>query len=84
MIHAMQKIEFRPGVDPSTMTVDQLLADEYELTLHLLNRFGKCKLVVMGHFDGCDSRHTSMGLYDRVRALLYRSFTLQCRFLFLQ
>lgn len=43
---------YRPGMDPAQMTVDQLLADAYELTNHLLERFGKSKLVVMGHSMG--------------------------------
>jgi proline iminopeptidase len=43
---------YRPNMDPSTMTIDRLLADAYELTKHLLERFGKTKLVVMGHSMG--------------------------------
>ncbi|GFN31393.1 alpha/beta fold hydrolase [Paenibacillus xylaniclasticus] len=43
---------YRPGMDPSGMTIEQLLADAYELTQHLLQRFGKEKLVVMGHSMG--------------------------------
>lgn len=43
---------YRPGIDPATMNVNQLLNDARELLLHILGQFGRKKAYVMGHSMG--------------------------------
>ncbi len=43
---------YNKNVDPQTMNVQQLLSDAYELVQHLLERFNKKKVYIMGHSMG--------------------------------
>ncbi len=45
-------MSFSKSLDPSTMTVEQMVQDAHELTGYLKERFGKEKIYLMGHSWG--------------------------------
>jgi pimeloyl-ACP methyl ester carboxylesterase len=42
-------MSYSKSIDPTTMTIDQLVQDTHEITECLQRRFNKKKIIIMGH-----------------------------------